>query len=163
MLVALAMLVALIYGTVDQMRPASVVEFIRQLALKARLAEEPLLARTRPVPSGSDPGIPVGATQTGYVTGIDLDVLSGVLGTLPPEAEIILDIQLGSHLTHGDPVLRVTGATADQIHGATAKLLAAVALDRLRDADSEPGYAWTNWPTSPGPPPRARCTARRPR
>ncbi|MEV4220830.1 DUF2254 family protein [Nonomuraea sp. NPDC049725] len=50
-MVALVMLVTLIYGTIDQMRPTSVLPYIRDAAPHARYQRRALVARTRAAPT----------------------------------------------------------------------------------------------------------------
>lgn len=53
--VAMVFLIALIYNTVDQMRPVNVIRQIHDRVLTARRGEEPLVARTRREETANDP------------------------------------------------------------------------------------------------------------
>jgi hypothetical protein len=77
---ALVVLLLLIHGTIDQMRPQSVVRSIHELALRARERELLLLGRTRER-RHSDANAKqrlVTVPDSGYVTSIDLDGLAGL-------------------------------------------------------------------------------------
>lgn len=139
-LVAFIMLVLIIYGTVDQMRPGTVIGSIHQLAMKARRSEEELLARTRRKPELSAPGTTVHATESGYVVDIDLDVLADAAADCPGETEIVLNVQLGSHVVFGDSVATVVRADGQGAERARKAVLAAISLDDMRDIDVDAGY-----------------------
>ena len=139
-LVAFIMLVLIIYGTVDQMRPGTVIRSIHQLAMKARGAEDALLARTRREPRLDADGMTVHATESGYVVEIDLDLLGEAAATCPGEAEIVLEVQLGSHVVFGDAVATAVCPGQPDADKTRSAVLAAISLDDLRDIDVDAGY-----------------------
>lgn len=140
-LVALIMLVLIIYGTIDQMRPGTVVDSIHALALRARRSEGELLARTRGAPRLEGPRMPITATESGYVIDIDLQTLKKAAESASGEIEIVLEVQIGSHLVFGDTVAAVVGARVDEQRRICDAVRVAVSLDHLRDIDVDAGYA----------------------
>ncbi|MEU6427851.1 DUF2254 family protein [Microbispora sp. NPDC046973] len=99
-----------------------------------------LLARTRREPRLGADGTTVHATESGYVVDIDLDLLQEAVAACPGEAEIVLEVQLGSHVVFGDPVATVVCPGHEDTDGARSALPAAISLDDLRDIDVDAGY-----------------------
>ncbi len=139
---ALVVLLLLIHGTIDQMRPQSVLRSIHELALRGRERELVLLGRTR-AERRSDPAAPerlVRVLDTGYVTSLDLDRLAAVAAEIGDGAEILVEGTLGVFLMYDDPVVRLVGVHPDDDSHDDA-VLAAVGMDDIRDVDQESGYS----------------------
>ncbi len=142
MIAALVVLLLLIRGTVDQMRPPSVIRSIHELALRARENELVLLGRTRKQRATPEtaPERPVRAPDSGYVVTIDIDRLARTARAAGPDAEIVVEGRLGAYLIFDDVVARLVGADpADSSHD--EDILAAFGMDDVRDVDIESRYA----------------------
>jgi uncharacterized membrane protein len=158
-IVALYLLVLIVYTTVDQMRPAQIVEAIHDRTLDAREHQLALLARTRRTSEVRTTGTPVRIDRDGFVTRIDLDAMEIAL-TACPGAEVVLHTTIGSYIAHDDVVAEVKNGTAAVAHAVER----AVALERVRDVAVDPGYgidqlvniAWTTASTSKQNPEPAR-------
>jgi uncharacterized membrane protein len=141
-IVALVVLLLLIHGTIDQMRPQSVVRSIHELALRARESELVLLGRTRKqrtTPEGS-PERRVRVLDSGYVVTIDVDRLAEVAKAAGPDAEMLVEGRMGEFLIFDEVVARLVGADPqDSSHD--EDILAAFGIDDIRDVDVESGYA----------------------
>jgi uncharacterized membrane protein len=139
---ALVVLLLLIHGTIDQMRPQSVVRSIHELALRARESELVLLGRTRKqraTPEGARER-PVRVLDSGYVVTVDVDRLAQAAKAAGPDAEILVEGRLGEFLVFDEVVARLVGADpADSSHD--EDILAAFGIDDIRDVDAESGYA----------------------
>jgi uncharacterized membrane protein len=133
---ALVVLMLVIYSTIDQMRPARIVEAIAEHILRARDRQHELVSRTRRRPSsGSAARTPVRAESDGYVTAIDLDRLAALVpdGT---DDELVLRVSIGTYVAPGDVLADVPAATA----GAAGELRGAIRLEVVRDIDGDAAY-----------------------
>lgn len=106
----------------------------------------PLLKRTRPEPRllGGGSVTDVRASDTGYVVDIDLARLERAARSPDPgTVEFQLDVRLGTHVVFGDPIggVRTHGVGAHGRAELAEALRAAVVVDRVRDIDTDPGYA----------------------
>lgn len=142
-LAALVMLLVLIYRTIDQMRPASVVLSIRDLALKARGEQLQLLARTRSTaqqPADRDVRA-VATVHNGYIVRIDVEKLGGALEAAPSEMEVVFHTRVGHHVVYGDTLCDVRGGNEEERRQLAATALSAITLENLPNIDLDPGYA----------------------
>jgi uncharacterized membrane protein len=141
-IVALVVLLLLIHGTIDQMRPQSVVRSIHELALRAREPELVLLGRTRVRPTSPEgtPERAVTVPDSGYVVSVDIDQLSDVIRGAGNDVEIIVDGTLGTYLMFDDVIARLVGVDPDDDRWDDA-VRVAFGLDDIRDVDAESGYA----------------------
>ncbi|MDP9393984.1 MAG: DUF2254 domain-containing protein [Actinomycetota bacterium] len=140
--VALVVLVLLIHGSIDQMRPASVVRSIHELALRARERELVLLGRTRGTRRTPEnvPERVVTVHDSGYVVSLDTDRLAGVARAAGPDVEVIVEGRLGDYIIYDDVVVRLAGVTPQEDRW-DADVRAAFGIDDIRDVDVEAGYA----------------------
>lgn len=142
-LVALVMLLVLIYRTIDQMRPASVVLSIRDLALEARGEQLELLARTHgqaQLPADEDTRT-VTTVHNGYFVGVDLRRLGDALTAAETEVEVVFHARVGHHLVFGDVLCDVRGGREEDRRQVAEAALAAITLENLPNIDLDPGYA----------------------
>lgn len=151
--VALCLVVVLIYTTIDQMRPASIIRAIRGHTLRAREAQRPLLERTR---RSASPGLQVvrriQSEQEGFVTEFDFGcvaraVAEGSGAAAGDRLEVELRIEVGSYVAYGDVLadLRCGGSGLDEARAGrlAAAVVAAVRLEEERDLDRDPGSGIT--------------------
>ncbi len=131
--VGLLFLLAVIYSTIDEMRPTRVVERIADHARTARDHEEMFIARTRRRPRRDDP---VSATlrskAAGYVVELDLDTIADVIAEVP-NAEIELLVTLGSYVSYGDPLARLRDDNPKDVEALAEHMRSAVRLSPQRD------------------------------
>jgi uncharacterized membrane protein len=108
---ALVILLLLVHGTVDQMRPQSVVRSIHELALRARQRELNLLGCTRARPSKSEPRSHrlVRVRDSGYVVSVDVQRLARIARGVGPRVEVVVEATLGTYLVFGDVAARLLG------------------------------------------------------
>lgn len=138
----LAALPLLIHSTVDQMRPESVANSIRQLALRAHDHELLLLTGTRrrrrsPVAA---PTQTVVAEDGGYVVGIDPRALADTAREVGEDAEVILPVLLGSYVASGEPLAALAGVAVDDDRF-DAAVRSAFMVDDARQVESDSGYS----------------------
>lgn len=162
--VAMMLLLVLVYVTIDQMRPANVLRQIHHQTLQARRLQTDLRRRTLREPTGRGR---VTATYrssaTGYVTGIDLDLLAKALERAP-RAEIQLCVSLGRAVTYGDVLAVARDDDEDTARSLADEVRPAILLDRWRDIsrDATTGVgeitniAWTSGSTAKHSPQVAR-------
>lgn len=151
--VALYLLVLIVYTTVDQMRPAKIIEAILRYACRARDGQADLVRRTRRAPLVGAPGGAVRAHDDGFVTKIDVDALAAVIHG-HPDAEIVLRVSMGTYVARGDVVAEVRPALA--LTNGDDTVRRAVSLGRVRDAETDASFgvqqlvsiAWTSISTS---------------
>jgi uncharacterized membrane protein len=140
--VALIVLLLLIHGTIDQMRPQSVVRSIHELALRARERELVMLGRTRPW-RHSDPGTPervVTVQDSGYVVTVDVGALGETAAAAGDDVEVLVEGTLGAYLVFDDVLARLVGVDPDD-GSWDNRLRSAFGLDDIRDVEVESGYA----------------------
>jgi uncharacterized membrane protein len=140
--VAMVVLLLLIHGSIDQMRPQSVVRSIHELALRARERELVLLGHTRSE-RHSDPGTQergVRVLDTGYVTTVDVDQLAQVAAKAGRDVEVLVDGTLGTYLMFGEVAARLVGVGADD-DSWDEEVRTAFGMDDVRDVEAESGYA----------------------
>ncbi|HEX5501226.1 MAG TPA: DUF2254 family protein [Thermomicrobiales bacterium] len=154
---ALYLLLLLLYTTINQMRPAVVIEAIHDHTLAARRRQLDLLRRTRRAPGAGGPAVAtVTAERRGFVTRIDPDAIATAVGQAGGTAEVALLVSIGAYVAYRDTIAEVRTATpgaAGRIADATR---AAIQIERQRDLDSDPAYgieqltiiAWTSISTA---------------
>lgn len=160
---ALCLIIVMIYNTIDQMRPAQIIQFIHGRVLEARGADLRLLAATRRSPR---PDWPVAASirsrESGYVVGLDIArIETAVRRHAPGGVEIEFDIAVGTYRAVHDPLFRVrcrpgTTLAADTRAQLVDATLGALAYDDGRDLKHDAAYglhqlstiAWTSVSTS---------------
>jgi uncharacterized membrane protein len=162
--VALLILLMLVYSTINQMRPTSVLTALHDRALRARASQAELLRRTRREPTSNQP---VRATYvagvTGYVNGVDLKVLMRTLGG-DDDVEICLEVAVGDHVAYGDTLATVRAGTGCDAEALGRELGAALQISRQRDLDNDPttgidqlgNIGWSNGSSSKHNPEVAR-------
>ena len=162
--VALVILLVLVYSTVAQMRPTSVIRVIHDRALAARDDETRLVARTRRAPRRAhDVAVRARVDGTGYVTHIDADLLGRAVRGMD-DIEVYLHVTTGDHLCHGDVLLSVRAADVDRAADVAAQAAAALTISSQRDLAHDPttgvdelgNIAWSSGSTSKQNPEVAR-------
>lgn len=161
--IALYLLLALVYTTINQMRPAVIVEAIHDHILSARCAQRSLLDATRRAPRGCAADavtVAVELEQHGFVTRINLAPLESALDAAEGKAEIVLDVSIGSHVAYGDKVASVCARTREVARSISSAVAGALHLEHQRDVQADPAYgieqlemiAWTSISTSKSDP-----------
>lgn len=167
--VALYLLILLLYTTINQMRPAEIIEEIHRLTLLARQRQLGLLRRTRRT-SGSEAvvGTTVRAAQHGYVTRIDVDTVGDAARRAGPEVEVILLTSIGSFVALQDVIAEVKAGTPTVAMQLEDAVQCAIHLERKRDVILDPAYgieqlqtiAWTSISTAKSNPAPGLLTIR---
>lgn len=137
--VTLYMLVLLIYTTVDQARPAVIVEAIHDHTLRAWDSRRSLVARTRRTTRLSGvKSLPVTARGNGFLADVDLELWTQAAEEAGCDVEFAIRVSLGDYVSYGDPFAEITmGGTADRAALEQA-VLAALPLEGQRDLDNDP-------------------------
>jgi len=139
--VALYLLIVLLYSTIHQMQPAVVVSAITDQALRARAAQRQLLARTRRAPALQDASLAttrVEACERGYLVRLHLDRLAKALEE-HHGVEVVLLQRLGAFCVPGDSIAEIRGGDAASHEAVACDLRAAMAIERQRASDCDPG------------------------
>jgi uncharacterized membrane protein len=134
MAVALVLLPILLYSTLDQMRPAEIVESIHDHILRARHHQRYLLGHTRRAPA--HPGrhsVRVRATADGFVTAIDIASIGSAASKLSSDTEVILHVVIGSYVAYHDLVAEISSGALEETSAIEQAILSAIMLDRQRD------------------------------
>jgi uncharacterized membrane protein len=153
---ALAILLLLVYSTVDQMRPSNVLVHIRDRVLAAREHELGIVRRTRREGTSRQPERATCRAQaSGYVTGVLLGPLESALAQVP-DSEVVLAVRLGDHVAVGDPLATLHAPDDADTGPLVAAVGDAVVVDVQRDLDHDPAtgidelanIGWTSGSTS---------------
>jgi uncharacterized membrane protein len=155
-IVAMLLLLVLVYVTIDQMRPSTVVRQIHDRTLGARANQEKLRSRTqRKAQVERKVSARCESEFTGYLTRIDLDQLEGPLKEATG-AEVRFHAQLGTAVSYGDLLATVHDDTEEVARRLADAVRAAVSVERRRDIDLDAttgvrelvNIAWTNGSTA---------------
>jgi hypothetical protein len=151
---SLVMMVLLLYTTIDQMRPAQIIESIHDHVLRAKVRRERLLAATRRAPAWRDGHRrPVRALREGFVTELDLRRVDRFRkrsrGT---PFEIVYTVSVGTYVACHDTIGEIRYGAADQVEPLERLARAGLHLQNERDLTIDPSYgleelqtiAWTS-------------------
>jgi uncharacterized membrane protein len=141
-IVALIVLLLLIHGAVDQMRPQAVVRSIHELALQAREQELLMLGRTRRWRHSdvARPSHAVTVHDSGYVVTVDVQKLAQTAVAAGRDVEVIVEGTLGEYMVFDDVLARLVGVPPND-DSWDDRVRAAFGLDDIRDVEVESGYA----------------------
>lgn len=136
--IALFALVVLIYGTIDQMRPATLVDTIVATAIAARRRQMPLLLASRPAgrADAANGTVVVPATRSGHLVRIDTAALTRILSDRP-DLYVTIQPAIGDFVTAGDALARLSGEDDD----IADRVSAALHLGDQRDVADDAGYS----------------------
>jgi uncharacterized membrane protein len=145
----LCLLVVLIYSTLDQTRPSSIISTIHNSTLRARARQQRDLERTSARPLEIESGEEVYADAYGYVVAIDFSALIE-LAEHDPHLVIIVERPLGANVYCGELVATVAGAGPLQAKD-MARIRRAVRVAPRRELLTDPTFgvdqlsdiAWT--------------------
>lgn len=155
---ALCMVVILIYSTIDQMRPHSVITAIHDHTIKARAVDGSLIKSTRRTLRGSQSWSHTVQTDAyGVVCGIDLPPIERSATEHGVDVEIIA--RVGTNLAYRDPLYRihsVRSLSSNALQALDRSVTAAIKIEPRRTIDSDAGFgieqlysiAWTTASTS---------------
>ncbi len=155
--IGLYILLLLLYTTINQMRPAVIIEAIHAHTLNARQYQRSLILKTRRSSRASGPiRRPVKAQRHGFVTGIDIDALGAAARDLGDEAEVVLRVSMGSYRAFEDVVADIKARTVEETKKLEEAVQAAVHFESQRDIMCDPAYgveqlemiAWTSISTA---------------
>ena len=141
-LVAMVVLVLLLYTTLNQMRPDRIIGAIHDLTLAARLAQLPMLARTRAEPAlhSAPASLTLRARTNGYIATVDLDRIGKAAKAAPGEAEVVLLVALGDYVCYRDPIAEIAAPTDESARAIGEATHAALSVERQRNLHRDPGY-----------------------
>ena len=131
--VALVALVMLIYSTVDQIRPSTVLTSIVATAIAARENQLEILSRTAEAPH-PPAGLPLTSPTSGYFVHFDIDEIARVLQA-HPDARLTFVASIGDFLPQGASVALLSGSAP------AAPLVEALTFDVQRDLETDPAYS----------------------
>ena len=137
---AIFSLVVLIFMSANQMRPVVLIDSLQAGAQKARARQSDLVGRTRRESKVSDDDpVVLEARDSGYIVGIDLDVVEEALNS-SPGAELEMLLPIGEHLTIGDEWARINGAQPGRREDLAKSIGEALDLDFKRNTDFDATY-----------------------
>jgi uncharacterized membrane protein len=155
--IALMLIIVLLYTTINQMRPAVVVDAIHDRILAAREQQLSWLSKTLRAPRlSADRATTVHADRHGYVVRLDVDALQAIAEKTSANLEIVLRVSIGEFVAFQDTLAEIRGNLPD----ATTKLVDAVRnaihIEEQRNLDTDSAYvieqlaniAWTSVSTA---------------
>jgi hypothetical protein len=154
MVAALYMLTMLIYQTIDQMRPVTIIDAIFEYTLSARRRQRNLLRNTRRSPALRVGAVtPVYAETGGFLTYIDLDVLAAATVSTAGDLEIYIRPSIGDYVSYGDVIVDIRTANGTDTSALASEVLKALRLEVQRDLDTDPSFgiqqlAMIGWTTT---------------
>lgn len=158
--VGLYLLILLLYTTIDQMRPAVIVEAIHDHTLAARERQMKLVRCARRDPQLTGMVLErVHSERHGFVTHIAFDAIGRAAidaAGSPDRIEIVLHTPIGSYVSFGDAIAEIQGAGDIPTKELSRKIQAAVRLEGQRDFAFDAAFgieqlemvAWTSISTS---------------
>ena len=155
--VALYLLILLLYTTINQMRPAEIIEEIHRHTLAARELQLRLVRRTRRMSrSSAAASLAIHANRHGYVTRIDIAAVGAAVRRAGDDAEATLLVSIGSFVAFQDVIAEVKADTLERARQVEDDVRCAVHLERQRDVVLDPAYgieqletiAWTSISTA---------------
>jgi uncharacterized membrane protein len=154
---ALYFLIVLIYTTINQMRPAVIIESIHDHILFARHRQLDLIRATRrsQVYAGTH-SAPVMATRTGFVTRFNVEKVNEAAAGMRDRIEVVMNVSIGSYVAYGDCLAIVKAATPAIASAVVEIVRGAVHIEQQRDVRIDPSYgieqmemiAWTSISTA---------------
>ncbi len=153
--IALYLLLLLLYTTIHQMRPDEIIDAIHGHILLARARQSEFIAQTRPKPAVSEGfDAPVVSEVHGYLTRVNLDLISKVLDGA--DAEIVLMVSIGDFVGYRDTIAIVRSGSHQSAEKIAKAVIKGIELERERDIAYDPAYgvtqletiAWTSISTS---------------
>ncbi len=153
--VALYLLLLLLYGTVNQMRPVEIAEALHDYTLEARKRQLPLIHQTRRVAQSEGAArAPVRLERHGFVTEIDVRAIATAVKEA--QTEVVFFISIGAYVAFGDVIAEVRAQTLQEAEAVGKAVQKAVRLERQRNLMLDPAYgleqlemiAWTSVSTA---------------
>lgn len=138
---ALGALAVLVFTSVNQMRPQTVIGEMRTLTLEARRRQRRLLIATYREPryrAGTE--VRVTTDQHGYIRDIDVDALCEALESRRGEAEIEIRREIGDFVAYGEELALVRAAHPDEAHRLAGRARDAISLDYQRAVERDPSF-----------------------
>lgn len=135
--VAVGLLIALVYVTVEQMRPLNVIAALHDCTLQARHAESSLLSGSRRTERSCHPvRARCHSESSGYVTGIDVTALRALLADAG-RAEICLRVSIGDSVALGQALAIIRDDNDAHAADLARQVAAAVRIGRTRDLSTD--------------------------
>jgi uncharacterized membrane protein len=160
--VALYLLLLLLYTTINQMRPAEIIDAIHDHTLAARDRQRRILVATRRAALLTGPRYtptPVRVSNDGFIVNLDTAALDRALRGQEEqgsEVEITLLVTIGAYVAFEDTVAEIRADRAEDAARLVEPVRRAIWLGRQRDLRVDPAYgieqiatiAWTSVSTS---------------
>jgi uncharacterized membrane protein len=157
----LYILILLLYTTINQMRPAVIIEAIHAHTLAARQSQIPLILKTQRSPrAGGLICRPVKAHRHGFVTHINVDAAGAAAKDLGMDVEIVLRVSIGCYVAFQDVIAEVRMEAQKETASLEKSVQDAVHFENQRDIGGDPAYgieqmemiAWTSISTAKSDP-----------
>ena len=148
----LCLLIVVIYSTVDQMRPAVIVESLRDHTLSARQRALAVLCRTRRAPRSRAPvQATVFAVDDGFLQDIRLDRLVRPLESLGEDGEVEVMHPIGAFVAYDDQLAAIRARDREAAEAIVERVREALVLRGERDLKRDAAFgivqmesiAWT--------------------
>jgi uncharacterized membrane protein len=156
--------------TINQMRPAVIIEAIHAHTLAARQSQIPLILKTQRSPrAGGLICRPVKAHRHGFVTHINVGAAGAAAKDLGMDVEIVLMVSIGSYVAFQDVIAEVRIEAEKETASLEKSVQDAIHFENQRDIGGDPAYgieqmemiAWTSISTAKSDP-RRGCSLSQP-
>lgn len=157
MIIALFLLIVLIYSSINQMRPAVIVDAVHDLTLSAREKQLEFLSNTRRRSSDdSKEKYPVHIKHHGFFVGINIDAVNQAVEDSGEECEVVLFFSIGEFIAYDSIFAEVKADTQEAAKPVIRAVQEYVDLAATRNIQTDPAFgvnqleniAWTSISTS---------------
>lgn len=155
--IALYLLIILIYTTINEMRPAVIIEAIHDHILKARERQGNFIQQTRPQSCCSNQlQVYIIVKRHGYITSINIEKIASCLKEIAGETEVVLEVSIGDYIAFGDKIGYAKVVTGEDGKKIGKAVCASISIENQRNISNDPGdgiqqlemIAWTSISTA---------------
>ncbi len=140
---AMALLVVILYATIDQMRPATILEEIHDRLIRARYRQRAFLRNARSEPILNGEGLvcrDVRAEDDGFLLRVDADAIAQAASERQGRVEVVIRMPVGGFASFHDVMAEVRADRPEDADALVPVVLRAMPQARQRDLDTDPAY-----------------------
>ncbi|MEP7081090.1 MAG: DUF2254 family protein [Ginsengibacter sp.] len=137
--VALFLLIILIYTTINDMRPVTIINSIYDLTVKARKKQLLMVRKTRRDAIYKGPcKTTIEIKEHGYITHINVDRIYEATKKAKAEVEVVLKVSIGEYVTYKDVIAFVTSENFSDGETVGNVVSKSIKIEKKNDIGSDP-------------------------